>query len=534
MGKKKLVWLSVFLLLINIVWLISGCTHKETNIPSTTLAVQVTEGRKAPAVSQVNPADMATDVSINTVIEAVFTITMDSSTFTTDSFTLQQGTIQIPGSVTCTGTRAVFKPSQALLYSSEYTATINTGVKDPEGMPVAKDLVWTFSTISFLETVTPTPSPAPEVVSVSPVNQAAGVLLNTTIEVFFSREMAPSTLTTKTFILQQGIKQIPGSVTYTGTKAVFKPYEALSYSSEYTATIKIGVKDKDGVAIIQDRVWTFTTLKYPEAVTPMLTPVPEVVSISPVNNATGVPLNAAIEVVFSKEMDPLAFTTKTFYLQKGTIIIPSSVTCSGSRVVLKPTDALLYQSVYTAVITTEVKDLQGKPINEDYKWSFSTVAAPISGGSSAGTVIDSPTPPISPTPSPTIKQVTIYDNDLPSPPISGMTFHFVTPDAGDPGPGKIQISIGYYFSIWFGVDNDKLWVFNLPKRESLPSSLAGLYDSLGIDQYTTYTEKDGKYWFDEIPPWINISKYDPTLTAMPVLISASSTSGKAQITYKGN
>jgi hypothetical protein len=133
---------------------------------------------------------------------------------------------------------------------------------------------------------------------------------------------------------------------------------------------------------------------------------------------------------------------------------------------------------------------------------------------------------------PVVKTITITDADLPAPPVSGMTFHFLTPAQGDPGPGKIRVTYLFItYSIWFGVDNNKLWIYHLPKRDAIPASLISYYDSLGIDQYATYTEQDGKYWFNEIPPWINIAKYDPGITTMPVLVSASSTSGQAQISY---
>jgi hypothetical protein len=537
MKKKGSYRLSVFLLIIFIVLLINGCTHKELITPSATEAIQVTEARKAPTVNRVKPADKAMDVLTDTTIEAVFTTTMDPATFTTNTFTLQQGTKQIPGSVTCSGTWAIFKPNEALLYSSVYTASINTGVKDTEGTPITKDQVWAFTTIKSPEIVTPTRNSTLEVVSVVPVDESKGIPLNTTIEAIFSVEMDPATFTTKTFVLQQGTKQIPGSVTCSGTRAIFKPYEALSFSSIYTAIITTGVKDRDGNAIIRDRVWTFTTIKVSELITSTstLNPAPEVVSVSPDNQKTGVPLYTTIGAVFSREMDPATFTARTFILQQGTKTVPGSVSCSGTKVVFIPTDALSYQSVYTVMINTGVKDLQGKSIAEDYKWSFTTVTAPVSGGSSGGSVIYSPTPTTSPTPSPVIKQVTIYDDDLPAPPVSGMTFHFVTSDTGDPGPGKIKISYSLFsYFIWFGVDknnNNKFWVYNLPKRDTLPSSLIGFYDSLGINENAVYEEATGKYWFNTIPPWINIAKYDPTLTSMPVLVSAASSSGQAQINY---
>ncbi len=140
-----------------------------------------------------------------------------------------------------------------------------------------------------------------------------------------------------------------------------------------------------------------------------------------------------------------------------------------------------------------------------------------------------PNPIIPPTPA--VKSITITDADLPAPP-AGMKFHFVIPETEDPGPGKIRVSYSFYtYPVYFGVDNNQLWVSNLPTRDSLPASLVSYYDSLGIDEYTLYDEETGRYWFDDIPPWIDISEYDPSLTGIPVLVSASSTEGQAQFSY---
>ena len=44
------------------------------------------------------------------------------------------------------GTTATFTPTVSLLTGNTYTATITTGAKNPAGIPIANDYVWTFST----------------------------------------------------------------------------------------------------------------------------------------------------------------------------------------------------------------------------------------------------------------------------------------------------------------------------------------------------------------------------------------------------
>jgi hypothetical protein len=128
------------------------------------------------------------------------------------------------------------------------------------------------------------------------------------------------------------------------------------------------------------------------------------------------------------------------------------------------------------------------------------------------------------------RSVTFTDADLPVPP-GGITAHWA-PAAGEIGPGKILLSYqGQPWAIWLGVTDGKLWAYNIPQRSGLPPDLQAFYDSLAIDQNTVYTPQDGKNWFTGLPPWLNISKYDPQVTALPTFIAINSTVGQATIDY---
>ena len=81
-----------------------------------------------PTVSSTNPANGATIVAVNKTISATFSEAMDSSTISTNTFTLSGG---VTGSVSydSTSKAATFTPSSNLSYSTTYTATITTGGK---------------------------------------------------------------------------------------------------------------------------------------------------------------------------------------------------------------------------------------------------------------------------------------------------------------------------------------------------------------------------------------------------------------------
>jgi hypothetical protein len=100
----------------------------------------------SPTVILTDPMDLEVDVALDKVISADFSEEMNSSTITTSTFTLMQGTTVISGLVNYSGITATFTPSSNLLSNTTYTATITTGAENLAGTPLANDYVWTFTT----------------------------------------------------------------------------------------------------------------------------------------------------------------------------------------------------------------------------------------------------------------------------------------------------------------------------------------------------------------------------------------------------
>ena len=71
---------------------------------------------------------------------------MDPSTLNGTTFTLKHGSTAVSGSVTYTAGTASFTPSSLLLSGITYTATITTGAKNTDGISLANNYVWIFST----------------------------------------------------------------------------------------------------------------------------------------------------------------------------------------------------------------------------------------------------------------------------------------------------------------------------------------------------------------------------------------------------
>jgi hypothetical protein len=103
-------------------------------------------GTTVPTVSSIDPANGATGFATSGNIAASFSETMDSSTISTTTFTLKQGTTAVAGTVSYAGGTATFDPSSTLAPSTTYTATVTTGAKDLTGTALASDFSWSFTT----------------------------------------------------------------------------------------------------------------------------------------------------------------------------------------------------------------------------------------------------------------------------------------------------------------------------------------------------------------------------------------------------
>ena len=110
-----------------------------------------------PTVLSTQPANGDHGVATNSTVTATFSEAMKVITITTTTFTLQQGTTPVTGTVMYAGTTATFTPAVPLAVSTTYTATIHkgpipTGVHDLVCNTLVSDYVWSFTTA-------PTPAP---------------------------------------------------------------------------------------------------------------------------------------------------------------------------------------------------------------------------------------------------------------------------------------------------------------------------------------------------------------------------------------
>lgn len=103
------------------------------------------------------------------------------------------------------------------------------------------------------------PGDAPQVTSVDPYDQQAGVDPKTTITVTFSEPLEPATVTAESLTLYEGATQVDVDIAYSGTSAVLTPRSPLSYATDYTVSATTALQDLDGAPLPELFESTFTT-----------------------------------------------------------------------------------------------------------------------------------------------------------------------------------------------------------------------------------------------------------------------------------
>ncbi len=162
---------------------------------------------------------------------------------------------------------------------------------------------------------------------------------------------------------------VTGTISSTGITAIFTPSSNLLYNTTYTVTI-INVEDLAGNPMITDYTWSFRTGDAPD------TTAPTVSLTNPDKNAEDVAINTKISVSFSEVINANTINTNTFILKdSNNNNVTGTVTYSDLTATFTPLSNLDYNKSYTTIIKTEVMDLSGNRMKDEYTWIFTTIAS---------------------------------------------------------------------------------------------------------------------------------------------------------------
>jgi len=210
----------------------------------------------------------------------------------------------------------------------------------------------------------------PTVIMTDPSNTATGISLNQQISISFNKALDPLTINASTITLSQGTTPVAATVSYVNNRVTLTLAGNMTPNKIYTVTVTTGVKDATGNAMSANYTFTFTSGATADVTSPAVS------SSDPTNNATGVILSKIITITFNKTLDPLTVTASTFTLKQGTTVVAGTVSNSGTQVSFIPSANYSPNTVYTATITTGVKDMSGNALASNYTFSFTTTSAP--------------------------------------------------------------------------------------------------------------------------------------------------------------
>ena len=289
---------------------------------------------------------------------------------------LFQGSLAIGGTVILSndGLSLVFAPTQALSSSTTYTV-IAQGVRGASGIQMTQVFQSTFTT--GLTTSSTTGSAT----LTSPPSGSTGVPTNAAFMVQFSQQVDPATVTPQTFYLTDSVtgKTAPGmlQVDPSGFTASFVPQTPYSAGRTYYVQLTSGILD-----ITQNPIsgafFYFTTGFGPQ------TQGPQLLGVSPDNNATAVPENALVVAQFNEPISVISATTG-LQLQQGGTPLPGAIALSNGNTLLTftPVAALSPSTVYTIAITNQITDVAENPLMNPGSFTFTT-----------GTTTDATTPSV--------------------------------------------------------------------------------------------------------------------------------------------
>jgi hypothetical protein len=271
----------------------------------------------------------------NVVMEAVFSEPMLASSITSTTFTVAADGVAVPGTVTFNeaSKTLTFDPTTDPTVGALVTVTTTTFITDIAGNGVVPITNWTF-TAQLPDTI------KPQILSMSPANQATGVRTDAPFTVRFDEPMRADTITNSTFIVTTNGAAVPGTVTFNATNntATFTPASPLAFGTAYTITISAGVADIAANTLAASNIVTFLTNFRPAAA----------VLQAPANGATGVARPAVLRWDPATDQDTGDTITYHLFLCNNPAFVGTGANCRVNETItptLAKANGVYYASV---------------------------------------------------------------------------------------------------------------------------------------------------------------------------------------------
>ncbi|MEW5827023.1 MAG: Ig-like domain-containing protein [Candidatus Bipolaricaulota bacterium] len=256
-----------------------------------------------------------------------------------------------------------FVPNAPWKRGETYVVSVSGEARDASGLPLAEPLSHRVHVVGFLS-----------VVQTSPADGTSEVGTDTLFTVFFNRPVvalaalsAPDTAP-----LAQPLQVEPavdGTGQWIGTSVyVFAPSSSLRGGTTYTARIPAGLEDETGGLLVEDAVWTFTTVR------------PRTLRTWPEDGEDLVPLDAKIRVTFNMPMsaasaaDRISVRPVSLFGALPGEPVSGMLEAEGNALLFVPTEPLEFDREYLVTLEPGLLPEGGGQGTEDFtRFRFRTV-----------------------------------------------------------------------------------------------------------------------------------------------------------------
>ncbi len=326
-----------------------------------------------PQISLTVPANNASGVPTNVHYTVQFTKAIDPSTLSAATFSIVDTTssVAVAGliQVDASGLTAAFIPDQPLPVGRSFTVSLTTGIQDTSGNSLVANTNFSFTT-AFTPETTP-----PHLVTNSPTNGQTGIPVNALIDLGFNEPLNIITVGPNSIQVSTGGQTVPVlfALSNGNQRVTITPAQGLVPNAQYTVTLGAAITSLSGLHLDNPGSFTFQSVGVVDPTPPTVT------SVDPANDATGVPLNALVEVHFNKPMDLVTLTSSNIELYPISnglnVVVPGMLIPSpdGSSAVFMPTAPLQAETQY-GVFLTGVTDLKGTAVGSGTYSEFTTGA----------------------------------------------------------------------------------------------------------------------------------------------------------------
>jgi YD repeat-containing protein len=313
----------------------------------------------APTIVQTNPQNYESSVPISTPIVVQFSKPMDPATLTLQDFSVTDDVTgnKVPGMIQVdpTGTTASFVPQGFLGVGRTFAVSLDPRIHDSAGNSLNQNGSFSFTT-SFAPDTT-----APQVLGMSPSSGATAVPVNSLIVLQFSKPLDVLSVSNGLQV-ESGGQSVAGAMALSNSnqQVTFTPLGGLTANTTYSVVTTSQITDVGGLALANPGSFALTTGSVADTTTPSVT------SVSPRNGQIGVPLNAIVQLQFSKPVDLWTVTAATVRVTNANgIPVPGTVAASpdGRTATFTPSGQLSSFTTYYVQPTYGITDIEGQGLS---------------------------------------------------------------------------------------------------------------------------------------------------------------------------